>query len=137
MSKETTQQVIEDYYACFNRKVYEAILPLIADRIKHSFNYENEEIGADKFKAAIISNMKHYDEQIGSYDLMISDDGRSVVTKFLLKGKYIVTDTSLIPASGQKYELEVFNYFEIDNGKIICGKAFFDEDSWRKQVASK
>lgn len=43
---------------------------------------------------------KHYDEHVGNYVLMLSDDGRFATTKFKVKGKYIHTDDSKVPAKG-------------------------------------
>lgn len=59
--------------------------------------------------------------------------GRFVTAKFVVNGKYLKTDESKIPAKGQDYKLDVFNYFEIRNNEIIDAKCFFDESKLIEQ----
>ena len=91
--------------------------------------------GKDKFITFIAANKKNYKEHIDNYILMVSADGRYATTKFIVKGKYMSTDDSLLPATQQGYELEVINYFEIENNKIIKGSCWYNESEWLRQVS--
>jgi len=66
---------------------------------------------------------------------MATCDGSSISAKLKVKGKYILTDDFSIPANGQYYELEVINYFELQDNKIIKGICWFNEDDFIRQIS--
>jgi steroid delta-isomerase-like uncharacterized protein len=135
MNKKVTEKLIHDFYDYFNRGEFDKIDALIANDFEHEINYD----GIEKGKAAVMAYMKtsaqHYKEIIENYTLMMSEDGSSATTKFIVKGKYIATDASKIPAKGQEYQLEVYNYFEVKNGLFVKGRAFFNEKDFKEQVS--
>lgn len=135
VSRDKTRQIIANFYKYFNASELDKLYSLISDDFEHELNYDGIEKGKKAFIKHIAANKMHFDEHIGNYTIMLSDDGHSATTKFIVKGKYISTDDSGIPANGQNYELDVINYFEIKNGLIVKGRAYFDQNAWASQMS--
>ncbi|HYF97644.1 MAG TPA: hypothetical protein VD770_01535 [Coxiellaceae bacterium] len=136
MSHLKIQEIVENFYRFFNASEFESLFSLIDDSMIHEINYVQTK-GKDKFIDFILKNKKHYDETVSDYVLMSSDDMNCLTTKFKVKGKYVHTDDSALPASNQDYELDVINYFEIKNNKIVKGLCWFNENEFIRQVAPK
>jgi steroid delta-isomerase-like uncharacterized protein len=134
MTTAKTSEIIKNFYDYFNASDLEKLFSLIDDNFIHEINYV-QSIGKDEFVAYITANKKNYNEHISDYTLMISDDSRHATTKFTVKGKYLHTDETLVPAHGQVYELQAVNMFEIDNDKIIKGSCWFNENEWHRQMS--
>ncbi len=132
MPRAQTQKIIENLYQYFNAAEMDKVVSLVSDDFTLEVNYGGIISGKEAYKKHLIEN-KH--EHVDSYILMISEDGRHATTKLKVKGKYINTDASKIPAKGQPYELTALNYFELENGKIVKASCWFDDNDWVRQVS--
>ncbi len=136
MPREQTQKIIENLYQYFNAAEMDKVVSLVSDDFTLEVNYGGVISGKEAYKKHLIENkLKYYDEHVESYILMISEDGLNATTKLKVKGKYINTDASKIPAKGQPYELTAINYFELENGKIVKASCWFDDNDWVRQVS--
>lgn len=134
MSITKAEEIIKNFYTYFNNCELDKLFSLIDENVVFEINYIKSS-GLVTYKEYISTSKKHYDERIDDYLFMVSPDGKSVTTKFIVKGKYIATDQSAIPATGQSYQLAVVNYFEIEDDKITKGGCWFDDNAWIEQVA--
>lgn len=134
--KTSSEQIISQYYESFNAREYDKLYSLIDDNITHQFNFEPEMQGKKAFIDFITQGTSNYDEKVTDYVLMSGDDQKSYATICKIDGKYLKTDESGIEAKGQEYQIEVLNYFEIENNKITRAKCYFNEQDWVLQVAS-
>lgn len=137
MIQSPAEKIVENFYHYFNSSQLENLYALISDDITHEINYGGIEKGKAKFIEHIVSTKRHFDEHLYDIIFMSSKDDKHVTTKFKVKGKYIYTDPTFIPANGQQYELSVINYFEIEQGKIITGKCWFDQHDFEGQITNK
>lgn len=134
MSGQQSKTIIENFYHLFNSANLEKLFSLIADDIENEINYGGIMKGKAKAIEFMKYNMEHYDERVNECTYMISQDGRHITVKLNVSGKYIKTDQSNIPATGQRYELDVINYFEVENNQIIKAECYFDEPALFKQL---
>lgn len=137
MIQSPAEKIVENFYHYFNSSQLEKLYALISDDITHEINYGGIEKGKEKFIEHIVLTKKHFEEHLYDFVIMASKDDRSVTTRFKVKGKYIHTDPSFMPAKGQTYELTVMNYFEIEHGKITAGRCWFDENEFQRQVKNQ
>ncbi len=135
MSVSKTYELIENFYSYFNSSRFIELFSLMDDRIVQEINYV-QTIGKNNVIENITSNKKYYNEKISNLIIMISENGCNASAQFTVNGEYLKTDDTAISASGQKYQLSVLNYFEIENNKIIKGCCFFDDDEWKCQVSN-
>lgn len=135
MSRAESQKIAAHFYQYFNASELDKLFLLISKDISHEINHGGIISGKDAFIDHITTNKKHYDEHVHDLIFMVSDDARYVAVKFNVRGKYILTDASQIPAKGQTYKLSALNCFEIENGQIIHATGWYDEDAWLRQVS--
>lgn len=133
-TKENLQSIIENFYRYFNNEDLPSLLALIADDVTREINHDGVEKGKQNAAEYFTHSFEHYKEQVSDVLYMTSDDGRFVTAKFVVNGQYLKTDESGIPATGQKYKLDVFNYFEIRHNQIVDAKCFFDEAKLMEQL---
>jgi len=134
VNHRNAQEVIKDFYKYFNEAASDKLFALIADDIVHQINYGEVMFGKDEFIKYVTTSMNHCKEHVTDCILMTGENNRSVAAKFTTIGKYFHTDQSAIPAKGQNYELSVINYFEVENGKIVTARCWYDENAWIQQV---
>ena len=135
MTQQQSQKLIEDFYAAFNAKQLDKLFALLSDDVKHEMNDSGVMKGKAAFKQLMQDSVKYYDEQVSNPIFMVSEDGKHVSTRFTFKGRYISTDESQIPATGQPYQATAINYFEIENGKITTAICWYNNKDWMKQVS--
>jgi len=133
MSQESSTEIVQKFYQYFNETKTDELFDLFSENCIHELNYHTE-YGKEKIIEYIEYSYAHYDEKIHDLVIMSSSEGKYVTAKFITKGIYQTTDSSLIPARDQPYTLEVVNYFEIEDGKIIKGSCYFDEKSLEMQL---
>lgn len=134
MTMAEAKMVVEKFYKYFNALDFDKLFSLVSEDIAHEVNYDGVMTGKDEFIKYMKDSIELYQENVGNCVYMISDDGRNVTVKFIVNGKYIKTDKTMIPAKGQKYVLTVFNYFEIENNKIVKAQCFYDEKDMASQL---
>lgn len=133
-SRETSKKIIENLYNYFNSSDLESLFSLVSENVSQEINNNGVKLGKEEIIKYQKYSREHYKEQVSNLVYMISDDGRYVSVRFVVNGEYLKTDESKIPATGQTYALDIFNYFEIRNNQIVDAKCFYDEASFIKQL---
>jgi steroid delta-isomerase-like uncharacterized protein len=136
MSISSAKKLVSDFYKYWNNGDLDGCFSLVSDDVTYEFNYLVGK-GKESYKNFMKYAVEHYKEHVNEPIIMVSEDGKHVATKFIVEGTYIKADHSGVPAIGQKYILDVVNYFEIQNGKFTKGCALFDESKWLEQVKNE
>jgi steroid delta-isomerase-like uncharacterized protein len=132
--REATIELIQRYYAAFNRGDAQAMAALLARDVVHDVNQGPREEGRHEF-ARFMLRMSHcYAEQVRDLVVMATDDGTRAAAEFMVDGTYIVADQGLPPASGQTYSLAGGAFFEVEGELIKRVTNFFNLEDWLAQV---
>src|SRR5262245_48348188 len=128
-------QLVQRYYAAFNRGDAAAMLDALSDTIVHDVNQGVRRVGKKSFKD-FLAHMDHcYQERLENIVVMASDDGTRASAEFLVAGRYKATDTDLPPATGQTYALSAGTFFEIADGKITRVTTYYNLQDWIAQIS--
>lgn len=131
----TTKQVLQQYYACFNQKDSVGLLALLAEDVIHDLNQGERQVGKAAF-ARFMGQMQAYDEQIDDLSLLVSEDGTRASAEFMVTGRYVSTDASgrFPAASGQVYHIACGSFFELKKDKIQRVSVHYNVNEWLKQI---
>lgn len=136
MSPADTRNLIENYYAAFNRGDRETMLALLDEAVVHDLNQGARETGRETFRT-FMQRMDHcYAEQLSDIVLMVSSDGSRAAAEYVVHGQYKADDEGLPPAHGQRYVLPGGAFFSIDNGRISRVSNYYNLQDWTAQVQS-
>lgn len=130
-------ELIQAYYAAFNRGDREAFLALLTEDVRHDINQGGSEIGKVAFRAFMERMDRSYSEQITDLVVMASEDGRTASSEFVVQGTYLQTDEGLPPATGQKYTLPGGAFFTIRDGKVARVTNYYNLGDWLRQVGAR
>lgn len=126
--------LIEQYYAAFNARDWDAFFALVHDDVLHDLNQGPREAGLDTFKAFMDRMNRSYSEQLHDIHVMYSADGSRAAAEYIVDGTYLANDEGLPPATGQTYSLPGGAFFEIENGKIRRITNYYNLQDWIRQV---
>ncbi len=126
--------LIEQYYAAFNARDWDAFFDLVHDDVLHDLNQGPREAGLDTFKAFMDRMNRSYSEQLHDIHVMYSADGSRAAAEYVVDGTYLADDEGLPPATGQTYSLPGGAFFEIENGKIRRITNYYNLQDWIRQV---
>jgi steroid delta-isomerase-like uncharacterized protein len=127
--------LVQAYYAAFNRGDAQAMLDVLSDTIVHDVNQGVRRVGKAAFKD-FLEHMDHcYQEQLHDVVVMASDDGTRASAEFLVKGRYKATDSDLPPATGQTYALAAGTFFAIADGRIARVTTYYNLQDWLAQIS--
>lgn len=126
--------LIEQYYAAFNARDWDAFFALVHDDVLHDLNQGSREVGLDTFKAFMDRMNRSYSEQLHDIHVMYSADGSRAAAEYVVDGTYLADDEGLPPATGQTYSLPGGAFFEIENGKIRRITNYYNLQDWIRQV---
>nr|WP_300313216.1 ketosteroid isomerase-related protein [Halomonas sp.] len=130
-----TLDLINAYYAAFNRGDREAMLALLSDDVVHDLNQGEREIGRDAFRTFLERMDRSYSEQLHDIVVMPSADGSRAGAEYVVHGIYRVTDEGLPEANGQRYVLPGGAFFDIRDGQITRVTNYYNLGDWMAQVA--
>jgi steroid delta-isomerase-like uncharacterized protein len=130
-----TLDLINAYYAAFNRGDREAMLALLSDDVVHDLNQGEREIGRDAFRTFLERMDRSYSEQLHDIVVMPSGDGSRAGAEYVVHGIYRVTDEGLPEANGQRYVLPGRAFFDIRDGQITRVTNYYNLGDWMAQVA--
>ena len=133
MSKASLQ-LIQDYYAAFNRQDMETFLGMLTDDVVHDINQGAREVGKEAFAAFMARMNHHYREQLTDIVVMTSADGSRAAAEFVVNGEYLNTDEGLPEANGQTYVLPAGAFFDIRDGKVARVTNYYNLSDWIEQV---
>lgn len=131
-----TSQLIENYYAAFNRRDYAAMLVCLSPDVVHDINQGRREKGRDMFAAFVQRMDELYREQLEDIVVMGNADGRRFAAEFTVAGTYLKTDPGLPPARGQQYRLPAGAFFEVASDKITRVTTYYNAQDWITQVST-
>jgi steroid delta-isomerase-like uncharacterized protein len=127
--------LVQRYYAAFNRGDAMAMLDALNDTIVHDVNQGVRRVGKKAFKDFLEHMHRCYQEQLQDIVVMASDDGMRASAEFLVKGRYQATDSDLPPATGQTYALAAGTFFEIADGRITRVTTYYNLQDWIAQIS--
>jgi steroid delta-isomerase-like uncharacterized protein len=130
----STQTLIEQYYAAFNRGDWQGMLDCLSDDVAHDINQGPRESGRDRFAQFLARMQRSYREQLKDVVVMVSDDGWHAATEYVVHGEYLADDEGLPPAKGQRYVLPGGAFFDIDSGRITRVTNYYNLNDWIAQV---
>ena len=126
--------LLQRYYAAFNRGDSEAMLDLLADDVVHEPSQGAVRQGKQAFAEFLDHMNRCYREQVIDPVFLTSADGTRGAAEFMLEGEYLATDAGLPPASGQSYRLRVGAFFAITDGRITRVSNHYNLADWLDQV---
>ena len=129
-----TTELIEAYYAHFNRGDWDAMLELLTDDATHDVNESQREIGKAAFKAFFERMNRSYAENISDVSVTVNAAGSRSAAEYVVSGTYQQTDAGLPEARGQRYHLPGGAFFEIKDGKINRVTNYYNLQLWLQQI---
>jgi steroid delta-isomerase-like uncharacterized protein len=136
MASDNTLNVIQRYYAAFNRGDNEGMLELLADDVAHDVNQAERELGKAAFRAFLTRMQVCYREQLVDLVYCMSADGMRAATEYVVVGTYQVTDSGLPAATGQTYRLPGGAFFAIQGERITRVTNYYNLQDWLRQVGA-
>ncbi len=130
-----TEALITRYYDAFNKGDHDGMLACIADTVEHDVNQGERRSGKDRFKAFLARMAHHYQEKLEGVTVMATADGRRAAAEFNVVGRYLVTETGLPDANGQRYGLPAGTFFAVDKGQITRVTTYYNLTDWIMQVS--
>lgn len=134
--QDATRQLLETYYAAFNRGDWPGFLSLLTEDVKHDINQGGREVGREAFAQFMQRMNRSYAEQIADIVIMVSPDGARAAVEFTVLGKYLRTDEGLPEARGQTYRLPGGAFFDIRGGKVARVTNYYNLQDWLRQVGA-
>ncbi|MDH5358235.1 MAG: nuclear transport factor 2 family protein [Gammaproteobacteria bacterium] len=132
---QATAQLLQDYYAAFNRQDMDAFLAMLTDDVIHDINQGDREVGKEAFSKFMDRMNAHYKEQIVDISITTNEDGSRAAVEFTVLGEYLSTDEGLPEADGQTYRLPAGAFFDIRDGKVARVTNYYNLEDWIAQVA--
>jgi steroid delta-isomerase-like uncharacterized protein len=130
----TTQDIISAYLAAFNRGDWAGMLALLADDVVHDINQGGAEQGKPAFAAFLDRMACCYREELHDVVIMVGADGARAAAEFRVLGEYLVQDSGLPPARGQRYALPAGAFFALKDGRISRVTMYYNLQEWLRQV---
>jgi steroid delta-isomerase-like uncharacterized protein len=132
---QATAQLLQDYYAAFNRQDMESFLAMLTDDVIHDINQGGREVGKAIFSTFMDRMNAHYKEEIFDISITTNEEGDRAAVEFTVLGEYLSTDEGLPEANGQTYRLPAGAFFEVRDGKVARVTNYYNLEDWVAQVA--
>jgi steroid delta-isomerase-like uncharacterized protein len=130
------EELIRRYYDAFNGGDQEGMLACLADDVVHDVNQGERRAGKDRFKAFLARMAHHYEEKLDGVTVMVTGDGKRGAAEFNVVGRYLVTETGLPDAKGQRYGLPGGTFFAVERGHITRVTTYYNLTEWIMQVSA-
>ncbi len=127
-------ELVLTYYAAFNRGDWEAMLACVADDVAHDVNQGQREVGREAFRAFLARMDRCYREQLRDIVVMANAEGSRAAAEYVVHGEYLVADTGLPPARGQRYVLPGGAFFALAGDRIVRITNYYNLEDWLRQV---
>jgi steroid delta-isomerase-like uncharacterized protein len=135
MNARDSEILIRRYFDAFNRGDIDGMLVCVTDDVVHDVNQGERRIGKERFRAFCARMAHHYKEVLDGVAVMTSDDGSRAAAEFNVTGTYLVTDSGLPDATGQRYALPAGTFFVVRDGKIARVTTYYNLTEWIVQVS--
>lgn len=132
---DATIDLIQSYYAAFNRQDADGMLALLADDVVHEPSQGQPRHGKAAFTAFLAHMNRSYAEQVIDPVVMAAPNGTRAAAEFMLDGRYLATDEGLPEAAGQTYRLRVSAFFVVTDGRIARVSNHYNLVDWIAQVS--
>jgi steroid delta-isomerase-like uncharacterized protein len=132
-----TEALIRRYYDAFNRGDHDAMLACLADDVVHDVNQGERREGKERFRAFLARMAHHYREQLEGVTVMVNSDGSRAAAEFNVIGNYLVSETGLPDAKGQRYGLPGGTFFAMRDGLIARVTTYYNLTEWIMQVSAE
>lgn len=132
---QATTQLLQDYYAAFNKQDMATFLNMLTDDVIHDINQGSREVGKEAFSAFMDRMNTHYKETIVDISITTNEAGNRAAVEFTVLGEYLSTDEGLPEANGQQYKLPAGAFFDIRDGKVARVTNYYNLEDWVAQVA--
>lgn len=129
------ETLLSRYYDAFNRGDAGGMLDLLAEDVVHEPSQGEPRHGKAAFAAFLDHMNRCYRERVIDPVFLGSPDGTRVAAEFQLEGEYLLTDSDLPPARGQRYRLRVGAFFDIVDGRIARVSNHYNLADWLRQVS--
>ncbi len=129
-----TRDLIERYYAAFNRGDAAGMLECLTEDVAHDINQGERQSGKEAFAAFLAHMDRCYRERLTDIVIMADETGTRAAAEFIVHGEYLVTDEGLPEAQGQTYVLPVGAFFDIADGRIARVSVYYNLADWTRQV---
>ncbi|TCP39260.1 ketosteroid isomerase-related protein [Rhodovulum marinum] len=129
-----TQDVIERYFAAFNRGDTDAMLAELSDDVEHHVNEGVIRRGKAAFAEFCAHMSRCYREELTDMVIFATEDGTRAAAEYIVNGTYLETDEGLPPARGQTYRLPAGSFFTLKDGKIARVTTYYNLADWLRQV---
>lgn len=130
------RELIERYYAAFNRGDWDAMVACLTDDVAHDLNQGGRERGRATFRRFMDRMDRHYAEQLTDIVVMVDADGSRAAAEYVVLGEYRATDEGLPAARGQRYRLPGGAFFELRDGAIARVSNYYNLTDWIRQVSA-
>ena len=131
-----TRDLIERYYAAFNRDDAAGMLDCLTDDVAHDINQGARQSGKAAFAAFLAHMDRCYRERLTDIVIMVDQTGTRAAAEFVVHGEYLATDDGLPEARGQTYVLPAGAFFEVAGGRIARVSVYYNLADWTAQVAA-
>ena len=132
-----TVELVERYYAAFNRGDWSAMLDCLSIDVVHDLNQGSREHGKRAFREFLARMERSYRERLSDIVVMASADGHRAAAEYVVHGEYLVTDEGLPEADGQTYVLPGGAFFAIRDGLIARVTNYYNLRDWLGQVGAE
>ncbi len=132
-----TQTLIRRYFDAFNQGDQDGMLACLADDVVHDVNQGERREGKERFRAFLARMAHHYKESLDGVTLMVSADGARAAAEFNVTGNYLVTETGLPDATGQRYALPGGSFFAVKDMRITRVTTYYNLTEWIMQVSGE
>lgn len=129
-----TMDVIERYFAAFNRDDTVAMLAELSEDVAHHVNEGEIRRGKALFAAFSAHMSDCYAERLTDMVIFANADGTRAAAEYVVNGTYLKTDGSLPEAKGQTYVLPAGSFFTLKAGKIARVTTYYNLADWLRQV---
>jgi steroid delta-isomerase-like uncharacterized protein len=129
-----TRDLIERYYAAFNRGDAAGMLDCLSDDVAHDINQGKRQTGKDAFALFLAHMDRCYRERLTDIVIMVDRAGTRAAAEFVVHGEYLATDEGLPEARGQTYVLPVGAFFDIAADRIARVSVYYNLADWTRQV---
>lgn len=130
-----TRDLIERYYAAFNRGDAAGMLDCLTEDVAHDINQGERQSGKGAFVAFLAHMDRCYRERLTDIVIMVDQTGTRAAAEFVVHGEYLATDDGLPEAKGQTYVLAAGAFFDIADGRIARVSVYYNLADWTRQVA--
>lgn len=131
-----SRQLVDRYYAAFNRGDWEGMLSLLTDDVVHDLNQGSRETGIQAFREFLARMQRSYRERLADIVILATADGRRAGAEYVVHGEYLATDAGLPEANGQTYVLPGGAFFDIREGRIARVSNYYNLQDWLHQVSA-